>query len=645
MSPSALLFTNRTDKPMDNKETLGPAETIIQSLLAYSDHLYHGRPGVVVPDARATIGVRWDPVTHKEGEDGLKTVFRLGKVGKKATRTEIGTMNGDGRVKNGRTEVGLYRKSGLFPEVAVWFYKQVVEVWKLDNEFAARWASYAFRQEHRDLKVVLAAFLLVQSRKGDPVMDGGEVLFADDDYRNVGEAMLLLQEKGKDLNPKLLLRIYDVLNLPEIAAINRELGFGKSAKHAFLGRWPKAIEKWLRYREENPRMLEGLVKAGFRSTVMALARRIGYKPTSDRFFEALRWKQKQAGDGRRDMAIGKAVKAAESWEGKSEQEICELIMKTKPGWKRIVGLLPKKTGVTRAVMAASIEAGSLSDKDLIIMTPTLEDLGLLKVQEIKERLASALAKADDMRAANIARNVRSKDLKEQLEEGADKAAQKAVEEATRGLRVYFMVDVSGSMQGALEAAKPLIAKFLQTFPVDKVHVSVFNTAGREVTIKHPSTKGVEAAFRGINAGGGTDYGAGVRVLGKYKVAQDEDALFIFVGDEEARPFDQHVVASGLNPVAFGFLKTVPNGGAAGWRHRHYGGDNNTAVRATATRLGIPCFMIDDRTFEDPYAISRTIRALAAATPVGEMTGAKPRVRVTLVDQILQTELLEKPAWA
>jgi len=631
---------------MDNKETLGPAETIIQSLLAYSDHMVHNRPGVVVADARTTIGVRWTPVTHKEGENGIKTVFSIAKVGKKQTRTELGTMNGDNKVKNGRTEVGLYRKSGLFPEVAVWFYKQIAAVWQLDNEFVAKWASYAFQQEHRDLKVVLAAFLLVQSRKGDPVMDGGEHLFDDDDYRNVGEAMILLQEKGKDLNPKLLLRIYDVLSLPEVAAINRELGFGKSAKHAFLGRWPKAIEKWLRFREENPKMLHGLVKAGFSNTVKTLARRIHYKPTSDRFFDALRWKQKQAEDGRRDMAIGKAVKAAESWDALDEAGVCETIVKTKPSWKRIVGLLPPKIGVTRAVMAATIEAGVLSDKDLIIMTPTLEDLGLFKVQEIKARHAAALAKASDMRAANIARNVRSKELKEEMQEGADKVAQKAVEEVLRGLSVKFLVDVSGSMEGALEAAKPLIAKFLQAFPMDKVHVAVFNTSGREVTIKHSSTKGVEAAFRGIQAGGGTDYGAGVRVLSKYPPAADEDSLLIFIGDEEARPFDQHVIASGLNPVAFGFLKTVAHGGAAGWRTRHYGADNNTAVRATAARLGIPCVMIDDRTFDDPYSIPRTLRALVAATPVGEAAqGAPARVRVTLVDQILQTDLLQKPAWA
>lgn len=630
---------------MDNKENLGPAETIIQSLLTFTDHMVHNRPGVIVPDGRTAVGVRWSPVTHKETAPGVKTVYRLEKVGKKNSRTEIGTMNGDGKVKQGRVDIGIYRSSGLFKEVALWFYKQVAAVWQLDNEFAARWASYAFRQEHRDLKVVLSAFLLVQSRKGDPVIDGGEVLFADEDYRNVGEAMILLQEKGKDLNPKLLLRIWDLLMLPEIAKINHELGFGKSAKHPFLGRWPKAIEKWLRYREENPKMLEGLVKAGFRTTVMTLARRIGYKPTSDRFFEVLRWKQKQNDDGRREMAIGKAVKAAESWTNLDEAGICEVIEKTKPNWKRIVGLLPPKIGVTRAILAAAVESGSLSDKDIIILTPTFEELGLLKVQEIKARLDSALARADDMRAANIARNVRSKDLKEKLETGADKAAQKAVEEVMRGLVLYFMVDISGSMQGALEAAKAVIAKILQSFPPDKVHASVFNTAGRKIVIKHASSKGVEAAFRGINAGGGTDYGAGVHALKDDKPAAGEDAIFIFVGDEEAGAFTQRVRESGLNPVAFGLLKTVPNGGAAAWRHATYGGDNNRAVRDTAVQLGIPCFMIDDRTFEDPYAIPRTLRALIAATPVGAAAPGRVPVRVTLVDQILKTELLQKPAWA
>lgn len=632
---------------MTTVENLGPAERIIQTLLAYTDHAVHNRPGIVVPDARFSVGVRWEPVTHKEeGDPKQKVVYKLSKAGKKTVRTRAGVMQDSGKVVEAGREVGEYRPAGLFPEVATWMYKQVAEVWKLDNEFAARWASYAFGQEHRDLKVVLAAFMLCQSRKGDPIVDAGKVAFYDEDYRDVGEAMCLLVRKdGKDLNPKLLLRVHDMLALPQIAQVNRELGFGRSARKPFYGRWDKAVEKWLTYREQNLKLLEGLVKAGFRSTVMELARRVGYKPESPKFFEILRWKQAQAKDGRRQLAIGQAVAAAESWAGMTEEQICEKIMRDKPGFKRITGLLPKEIGVTRAVMAAAIEAGCLSNKDLIICTPTLEELGLLEVQDIKDRWNKAAKAADDMRAANIASRVKSKEVKEQLQEAADTALQKAVEETMKGMRVYFMVDVSGSMENAIEAAKSHVARFLQGFPQDRVHVSIFNTAGREIQIRHASAAGVENAFKGIRAGGGTDYGAGIRALQSHKPKDDEDSLFIFVGDEEATPFAAAVQASGLRPLAFGFVKvggSVGPQGVAAFAVR-FGG---SAVRDTAAQLGVPCFMIDEKTFADPYAIPRTIRALVAATPVGKtVQAAAAAPRVTLVETILKTDILQKPAFA
>ena len=124
------------------------------------------------------------------------------------------------------------------------------------------------------------------------------------------------------------------------------------------------------------------------------------------------------------MAIGKAVKTAESWEGLTELQICERIEKEKISYKRIVGLLPKDVGVTRAIMASAIEARSLSDKDLVILTPTLEDLGLLKVKSVKARWEKATQAATDMRAANIARNVRSKEVKETLQKVIDYLKQK-----------------------------------------------------------------------------------------------------------------------------------------------------------------------------------------------------------------------------
>lgn len=618
-----------------DQENKGPAETILSSLLAYTDHLYHNRPGIVIADARNRIGVRWDPVTHKV-EDGAKVVYRLVKAGKKQQRNRTGVLQEDLSIIENGVKVGDYMPAGIFPQVAKWMYEQVAEVWKLDNEFAARWASYSFGQEHRDLKVVLAAFMLCQSRKGDPERgDNGEILFADEDYRDVGEAMCLIRAKNRDFNPKMILRVRDLLAQDQVAVINRELGFGVSARKPFFGRWSKVVDKWLRHRERNPRILEGLVKQGFRTSVIRLAQKCGYKPDSDRFFQALRWKQAQSKDGRRTMALNMEIEAAECWDGLTEEKICERIVATKPSYKIITSLVPPDVGITRAVMASAIEAGCMSDKDLVIATPTLEDLGLLQVQDVKERWEKAVKSAEDQRAANIAKRVRSREAKDALEEGADTAVKAAVEEVVKGIRVYVIVDISASMDTAIEKAKEYLEKFVQGFPLDQLHVSVFNSVGRKVEIRHASAVGVRTAFRGIRAGGGTNYGAGVMALSGHPPNPDEDALMVFVGDEQGYDFPQDVQRSGLNPMAFGFVKVVGN------MEQGY-----TAVTGTAVHLGIPCFTIDEATFEDPYAIPRTIRALVAATPVGPpRAGVQARERVTLVDTILKTDLLQKPAWA
>ena len=202
----------------------------------------------------------------------------------------------------------------------------------------------------------------------------------------------------------------------------------------------------------------------------------------------------------------------------------------------------------------------------------------------------------------------------------------------KNLRIYVLVDVSGSMGKSIEKGKELLSKFLQGFPPDRTHVAVFNTTGRVVEIKHPSAAGVVNAFKGISAEGGTAHGAGVLALAKFSPKDDEDSLFIFIGDGgEQRSFETYVAQSKLRPLAFGFLM-LP-------------GDNFGAIDQTAAKLGIPCFHIQENTFDDVYAIPRTIRALVAATPVGVIARVAATPRVTLVDTILKTDLLRKPAWA
>jgi hypothetical protein len=627
--------------PTTNVESLGPAERIIQALLTHQDHAVHNRPGYVMPDARFVAGVRWEPCTTKD-EGGVKVVYKLVRQGKKSLRVRLGTLRADGKIMNGTAEpIAEFREPGLFPETVAWMYRQVADVWRMDNEFAAHWASYQFPLEHSDLKVVLCAFMLCQSRKGDPIripnngIDSLGVMFRDEDFRDVGEAMcLLFRRDGKDFNAKMLLRVYDVLMLPQVAAINRELGFGRSTRHPFLGRWPVAVEKWLRHREQNPKLLHGLMKAGWRNTVMDLAERVHYKPETPWFFEMLRWPQKQYRDGRRGIAIGVAVKAAESWAGLDEAAICERITQEKPKWKRLVSYLPA-TGLTKAMMMAAIEADSISDREIIILTPTLEELGLLPgVPEVKARWERATKLVEDMRAANIARNVRSTEVKEKLEAAADGALQRAVEKVIPGLDIYAYVDVSGSMNRSIAKAIEICTKLLQGFPAARLHVCIFNTMGREIVIRQASAAGVMAAFMGIKADGGTDYGAGIRALAKYQPAPGNDALMLFIGDEgdQAGEFSAAIRASGIKPVALAlvFLESQDS---------HY-----RAVTKTAAALRIPLLKVDVETFSDPYNVPRTVAALLASAPVAVVPDRAP-VRKTLVEQILACPLLSKPAWA
>jgi hypothetical protein len=658
-------------------ERMGAAETIVQSIMTYTDHMFHNRCGIVSPDARFKVGVRWEYATHREKclahpdanvrpekgtkrllcaecqadvrGSGLRVVYRKTLVGKKTVETRVGVLSGNGDVLEGGRAVAQWREAGMFREVAKWMYESVANVWVLDNEFAARWASHSFSEDHKDRAVVMAAFMLVQARKGDPHTEDGKLLFRDEDFRNVGEAMVLhtkgRKEKkdGGEISPRMLLRVHELLSLPEVAEVNRRLGFGVSARRPCLGRWPKAVEKWLRFREENPKMLEGLVKSGQKGTVLELCQRSGYRPGSSKFFEILGVRQKQAKDGHRTIAIGQDIKAAASWEGMTEEQVCEAILREKVGYKRVVGLVPKAVGLTRAVMVACIEAGGVSDKEMIILMPTLEDLGLLEVQSVKERISRAVAAAEDQRATNVAARMRSQSAKEQLAEASDNAVKAAVEEVMKGMRLYVVVDISSSQEGAIEKAKAQVPKFLGAFSEDKVHVSYFNTVGRELKIPHPSAAGVAKAFSGLVASGGTDYGQGVIALESHKPSDDEDALIIFIGDEFNKPphdlsFKDEVQRSGIRPSAFGLIVNLsPN--TAGFPRGH-------SVRRTAAELSIPCFEIEEGSFSDPYEIPRVLRNLIASTPVSAArTVTAAERRRTLVETIMQTPLLQKPAWA
>lgn len=170
---------NRTEEELRNlAESLGPAERLLNLIINFPDHLWHNRPGVFA-DGKWRAAARDEVLAFHRGE--------------------------------GLPRGGEYRQPAPNAEAIERVYRTLAEIWQANHELAARLASYIMREtDWRDMKVVCAAFMLVQNRCGEPVIDesGGirEVLFYDEDFREVGEAMIKFYARGsaRMMNPKLI---------------------------------------------------------------------------------------------------------------------------------------------------------------------------------------------------------------------------------------------------------------------------------------------------------------------------------------------------------------------------------------------------------------------------------------------------------
>lgn len=569
---------------------IGPAERLLDVVLNSSAHLWHNRPGL-------DVGGVWH--AKKGAKKGLR---------------------------------GTPVSPGLFVPAALTLYGKLLDIYLLNPMLAAHFASYALKEtEWRDLKVAACALMLVQGRSGAPVRDDdGSVAFHDDDLRSIGEAMLLFYDRKSTrmMTPKAVLRVAELLELPAVVDLNRAAGFGDPAgRSAILGRWPKAAQKWLAVREKNPQLLQGLVKAGFKETIKKLARKVGYKPDTQAFFEILGWKQKQAEGGHRGIGLADLkLEKRGRFDDLAEAEICEAIVEQRLTYKEVVGRLPKDIGLTPAIMAALLP--SLSDRDLRIMTPTLEELGLMADPEVFARWEKSIASATDQRSLNVAKNVKSAAIKDKLEEAADVAAKAAVAEAADDVHVMFLIDKSGSMEGAIEQSKEALSRILAGFPAERVHIACFDTMGTVLRPKAATRAAIQHMLSGIKPGGGTMHAAAVRALhaAGVRVPKGSRLLVVVVGDEAGEAgsvLGDTLKACGYEPGALAILVNVSV-------------TRGTTVQSCARHLGVGLAEVTIEQFDDPYQVPRVLRALLD-TPA--MTGM-PATRATAwVEKVMATPLL------
>ena len=266
------------------------------------------------------------------------------------------------------------------------------------------------------------------------------------------------------------------------------------------------------------------------------------------------------------------------------------------------------------------------------MTPTLEELGLMADAEVRARWEKAVASSTDQRALNIAKNVRSKEIREKLEEAADNAARSAVAEATAeaDVQVMFLIDKSGSMEGAIEQSKEALSRILAGFPAQKLHIASFDTMGTVLRPKAPTRAAVQHMLGRIAAGGGTIHGAAVRALHQAGVRIPAEArLAVIVAGDEAGEDGRQLATTfrelGYQVSALALICAVASGRGA-------------TVRTCAQVLGVPFAEVDVGQFDDPYQVPRVLRTLLEApVPTGFGQAAAPRP--SWLDKVMQTPLL------
>lgn len=534
-------------------------------------------------------------------------------------------------VPRGKNKTANPIPPGLYGPDAVRLYRMIVDLYRVDPVFVGQLASYAMRElDWRDLKVCLAGFLLVQR---------------ENFLRDVGEAMILsmgdkLIPTARRLRPKDVLRIGELLRHADIVALNRQQGFGsRGSKNPPLGRYPQVVAKWLLVRERVPQNLMALVQKGYKETVKSLARSCRYQPEDgDRFFSTLRWKQDQAKTGHRMFAIGQALTPAETWEGLEEDKICERIRKDNLSYSVAVGKIPAQVGLTKKILRTLIQ--SMSDSDIIIATPALEEAGLLDEPAVMARFDRACKAAISHRAVSVSKNVKTDKVREKLGEAVAAANTAAVKQAApdRPVRVLFLLDISGSQEGGIEISKQILPNLLTGLDPNRVHAVAFNTDSRILydgkgTKADLATKQIQLILKNLCASGGTNHSVGFNAFSAMGVRKDPDEILILlvVGDEAGeQDFGPRIRQTGLIPDAIGFVYNPA-------------GTRGNTVRSASQNLQVPFSEVSVGDLKDPYQIPRFLRTLldARVSAVQTSTGFV-QARFGFLDRISNIPLLVPP---
>ena len=358
---------------------------------------------------------------------------------------------------------------------------------KEDPLFLAHFTSFVIDKiNSNDLKVISTFFNSLSDADGTPFIiqeKDGKVYnskYKKPNFRVISQAALFAME------PKLVLRVLKLAKKKESYG-GMFLEGTHLSKHLVI-----ALKKYLRYRENNPKMIKGIKKAGLGNIYKNLYRMARIAPSNEAA-SILRWEQK---DGR---LIEK--RDALSFDGLDDLAIAEKIRNEKIPVQVALGMLPNEISPVIAVSILEQSTGNQA----IILHSLFEGQGLMQDKEVQELFEKKISTAKD-----------AIDRVEKINSNISEATKKIMDETKSNIRkqqtgnigkVFVHIDISSSMHSAIDFAKErgaIIAECVQN-PEENFFWGAFNDKGYIIPKPKEFTQGAfMTQLYGLRASGMTN---------------------------------------------------------------------------------------------------------------------------------------------
>jgi len=471
-----------------------------------------------------------------------------------------------------------------------------VELGYRDPLFLAHLVSKVVREgKNKDLMVVSTYANALSSADGLPFSPGSK--YKKPNLRIVSAAAVQM------LDPRLVLRVR-VLGMLKYE-VDGILHFGSHFPNVLR----TAIRKYIKYREKNLKILEGIRKAGLRKTYIKLYRLMRMSPSDDAA-RILKWRQKD-----REIVF---ERSPFDFEGLTTRQIAEKIRRERLPVLGVLGALEK---ITPSIAVVLLE--NAKGDEAVILRKVFEEQGIFDVPEVKslynEKVRTAKTALDRAEAV-------SKEASEEVKKILKKARSDTRKEEMKktGVEsVFMMIDISSSMSRAIEFAKEKGAIIAEMVPnPENFHWGCFN---HQAHLLDKPDEFVADAFKaklfGITAYGSTD------VFALYPYARRAGAKVDVIVTDQGHNCGN--LADKINKFHRDNPQ-LPKPECCVIVHCR-GADFCNKVEEAYKRVGIPVAVLKPETITNSALV---VEAVATAM----------RGPIAVIEQIMETPLLKLPDW-